>query len=165
MAERPSTVDFTTLDRRAAALLPPAHPPGAALRLICELLQAEVPHYDWVGFYFAVPAQRMLALGPFAGEPTEHVRIPYGRGICGQSAETEDTFIVPDVSAAENYLSCSVATKAEIVVPVFLNGRYVAQIDIDSHTQDPFGPEDEPFLKRLAEMVAPYVPEVFNPAG
>ncbi len=157
------SVDFSTLERRAVELLPPANDAGKAFHLICTLLKDEVPHYDWVGFYFAVPEQRLLALGPFAGAPTEHTRIPYGRGICGQSAVSEQTFVVPDVNAAENYLSCSAETRAEIVVPVFHNGAFVAEIDIDSHSRDPFSSADEEFLTRLAAAVAPFVRDVFDP--
>ena len=157
-------VDFRGLERRALELLPPRNEAGSGLQLICELLRDEVPRYDWVGFYFAVPRQHLLVLGPFAGTPTEHVRIPYGRGICGQAAESLGTVVVPDVSAAENYLSCSLETKAEIVVPVFLHDTFIAEIDIDSHTAGPFGPEDEAFLSRLARAVAPHLPAVFHPS-
>ncbi len=155
--------DFSSIESRALELLPPRNEAGRSLQLICDLLRDEVPHYDWVGFYFAVPQQRMLALGPFAGTPTEHTRIPYGRGICGQTAESLEVLVVPDVSAADNYLSCSIETKAEIVVPLFLGNTFIAEIDIDSHTANPFSTEDEVFLTRLAAAVAPHVTAVFDP--
>lgn len=158
------STDFDNLEARIEALLPPVNAPDRALQSVCDLLCTEVPHYDWVGFYFAVPRARLLVLGPFCGAPTEHTRIPYGRGICGQSAETLDAFVVPDVTAAENYLSCSVETRAELVVPVFLDDGFIAEIDIDSHVRDPFGPADEPFLRRIGALVAPHVPAVFDPA-
>ncbi len=158
------SIDFNTLEQKVCDLLPPAKEPGQSLQLICDLLCRQVPHYDWFGFYFAVPDKRLLVLGPFCGDPTDHTQIPYGRGICGQSAESLETFIVPDVSAAENYLSCSIKTKAEIVVPIFLDGSFVGEIDIDSHTRDPFTAEDEPFLRRIAALVAPHIPAVFDPS-
>ncbi len=71
---------------RADAIVSAAADRDEGLASLCRLL-AEVPTYDWVGFYLAEAARRMLVLGPFVGEPTEHVRIPYGRGICGQAAE------------------------------------------------------------------------------
>lgn len=144
-------------------LLPPAKEAGACLQLICDSLKEQVPHYDWVGFYFAVPEQRLLVLGPFSGAPTEHTQIPYGRGICGQSAATERAFVVPDVSAESNYLSCSLQTRAEYVEPIILNGVYVGQIDIDSHTKDPFTEKDAFLLTGVASMVAPLVNQVFSP--
>lgn len=165
MLEAIVSIDTNSLKPKVSALLPPQKEAGQSLQLICDLLRRQVAHYDWFGFYFAVPTRRVLVLGPFSGTPTEHTQIPYGKGICGQSAETLDTFAVPDVSIAENYLSCSVDTKAEIVVPVFLDGRFIAEIDIDSHTRDPFGPKDEPFLQWLGDQVAPHIPTVFDPSA
>ncbi|HUS91799.1 MAG TPA: GAF domain-containing protein [Phycisphaerae bacterium] len=126
-----------------------------ALRAVCELLHGGVGHYDWVGLYRADEGSRTLTLGPFAGEPTEHAEIPFGRGICGQAAERRETFLVQDVSKEGNYLSCSPRVRSEIVVPVFREGRVVGEIDIDSHALAPFTDADRAFLERVAELVAP----------
>ena len=72
------------------------------LKLICKLLRDRVAHYDWVGFYIVDESKKHLVLGPFVGEPTEHVRIPIGKGICGQAAERKETFVVQDVSKETN---------------------------------------------------------------
>lgn len=136
-----------------------AHTPGLlrdeVLQKICDLLETSVPEFNWVGFYLANPnAKRELVLGPFTGEPTEHTHIPYGRGICGQSAETLQTFVVQDVESADNYLSCSVDVKAEIVVPVMKGGLFVGQIDIDSHTRNSITPEHREMLEKICDIVA-----------
>ncbi|TVR60684.1 MAG: GAF domain-containing protein [Spirochaetaceae bacterium] len=137
--------------------------PGTALQLVCECLRAGVAHYDWVGYYIAVPEIRELALGPFDGEKTDHIRIPYGQGICGQAADRLATFTVQDVNLEANYLSCSPRVKSEIVVPVFLDGEFIAEIDIDSHELNVFSDADEAFLKIIAEMTAPLIAK-FRPA-
>ena len=137
--------------------------PGAGLQRVCELLRREVPWYDWVGYYLAVPAERLLVLGPFAGEPTEHLRIPYGRGICGQAAASGRTFMVPDVAAESNYLSCSVRTRAEIVIPLYHRRRLVGELDIDSHTIDPFTRVDTRLLGRIARVTAPLAAALVPP--
>ncbi len=124
------------------------------LQRICDLLREKVSHYDWVGIYFADNKSRELLLGPFAGEETEHVRIKFGQGICGQAAEKLETFVVQDVSKETNYLSCSPFVKSEIVLPIFKNGEFVAELDIDSHKLSPFGEEDEKFLKKVCEMIS-----------
>ncbi|MFP4509059.1 MAG: GAF domain-containing protein [Spirochaetota bacterium] len=155
--------DSDKLIRACRSLLPPANEAGAALQLVCDLLRDTVAHYDWVGLYFAVPEQRLLVLGPFSGAPTQHTQIPYGRGICGQSAETEKTFVIPDVNAEDNYLSCSVLTRAEYVEPIILDGSYIGQIDIDSHTPDPFSDADGRLLSGVATLIGPLVPQVFSP--
>ena len=127
--------------------------PEAAQKAICVIL-SRLPGYDWVGFYVARPAERMLVLGPFVGEPTEHVRIPYGKGICGQTAESGRTFVVADVAQQSNYLACSVKVKSEIVVPVFKDGEFVAELDIDSHTPGAFTPKDRRMLEEVAALAA-----------
>ncbi|NDV16901.1 GAF domain-containing protein [Muricauda sp. TY007] len=121
---------------------------------ICELLRSNVAHYDWVGFYFKNGDKEELKLGPYAGAPTDHTIIPFGKGICGQVAVSNQNFVVPDVAAQDNYIACSITVKAEIVVPLFVNGENVGQIDIDSNTPDPFTAEDERFLEFINAEVA-----------
>lgn len=124
------------------------------LTKVCELLQEHIDYYDWVGFYFANEAERTLHLKAFAGEPTDHTVIPFGKGICGQVAESNQNFVVPDVKAQDNYIACSITVKAEIVIPLFKDGKNIGQIDIDSNTIDPFTEADERFLEWVNEEVA-----------
>ncbi len=125
------------------------------LKTICSMLRDNVPYYDWVGFY-VVDKNRPseLVLGPFEGEPTEHVRIPFGRGICGQAAELKKTFLVQDVTKQTNYLSCSANVKSEIVIPIFKNKKVAGELDIDSYSLSPFTTEDEAFLKKIGEIAS-----------
>ncbi len=129
-------------------------PLDSRLHEICTLLKENVPHYDWVGFYFKNGDKNELKLGPYAGEPTDHTIIPFGKGICGQVAVSNQNFVVPDVKAQDNYIACSITVKAEIVVPLFINGKNVGQIDIDSNTPDPFSEADERFLEFVNTEVA-----------
>lgn len=125
------------------------------LQDICQLLSDEIAVFDWVGFYLVDPdADRELVLGPFVGEATDHTRIPFGTGICGQAADTEETFVVQDVNEADNYLSCSVHVQSEIVVPVMKEEEFVAEIDIDSHTKNAIRNEHRELLEETAELVA-----------
>jgi L-methionine (R)-S-oxide reductase len=62
--------------------------------------------------------------------------------------------VVPDVKAQDNYIACSISVKSEIVVPLFVNGKNIGQIDIDSNTTDPFTDADERFLEFVCQMVA-----------
>lgn len=124
------------------------------LTQVCEILQNNIDYYNWVGFYFANEAERTLHLKAFAGEPTDHTMIPFGKGICGQVAESNTNFVVPDVKAQDNYIACSITVKSEIVIPLFKDGKNIGQIDIDSHTIDPFTKEDEAFLEWVNKQVA-----------
>jgi L-methionine (R)-S-oxide reductase len=149
-------LNFSTLTPEVDTIMAGAGDPGARLLSLCVLLKARVPHYNWFGFYIARRDAPLLDLGPYAGESTTHTLIPFGRGICGQAAESGDTFVVDDVSSASNYLACSLKVKSEIVVPVFVSGtREVAgEIDIDSHAVAAFSAEDRAFLENLALTVA-----------
>lgn len=121
---------------------------------ICQLLKQSVTYYDWVGFYFKNGDKEELKLRAFAGEPTDHTIIPFGKGICGQVAVSDKNFVVPDVQAQDNYIACSISVKAEIVIPLFVDGHNIGQIDIDSHHADPFTKEDETFLSFVNQSVS-----------
>jgi len=116
------------------------------LREVCSILQKDVSTYDWVGFYFKNGDKRELILKAYAGEPTDHIIIPFGKGICGQVAESNQNFVVDDVAAQDNYIACSIYVKSEVVIPLFVGGQNIGQIDIDSHTKNAFSKEDEDFL-------------------
>ena len=118
---------------------------------ICSLLHEQFPHYDWVGFYWA--EGNTLHLGSFAGNPTEHTQIPFGKGICGQVAESLQTMIVDDVSASDNYIACSIDVRSEIVVPILKNDQFIGQIDIDSHQLNAFSSDDQQFLENVCAKI------------
>jgi len=121
---------------------------------LVQWLDEEVSYYNWTGFYFMNDEKQQLEIGPYVGAYTDHTVIPYGRGICGQVAVSGKTFEVPDVHAQDNYLACSLATKSEIVVPIYKGDDLVGQIDIDSHELDPFTQEDHNLLEAVANFVA-----------
>lgn len=128
------------------------------LQVICNMLHNRIEVFDWVGFYIASTTEdEMLELGPFTGEKTDHTKIPFGTGICGQAADTKETFVVQDVSEASNYLACSIHVKSEIVVPVMKNGTFVAELDIDSHTKNAITDE----IRELCEAVCEQVSHIF----
>ncbi len=127
------------------------------LKKVCRLLSTAISYYNWVGFYIADPARRELLLGPYVGTPTDHIRIAYGRGICGQAVEREQTFLVQDVTQETSYIPCNMHVRSEIVVPVFRSGKVVAEIDVDSLTLSAFSGADQRFLESLAERVAPII--------
>jgi GAF domain-containing protein len=124
------------------------------LKKICGFLKEKIPHYDWVGFYFADHDNKTLHLGPYAGAETDHTVIPFGKGICGQVAESNETFLVEDVHAQDNYIACSIHVKSEIVVPLFVGEKNVGQIDIDSNTANAFTPEDQILLTDVNLLIA-----------
>ena len=132
----------------------PSENTNEKLQKICQLLDQEIDYFNWTGFYFTNGDKEELLLGPYVGASTDHTVIPFGKGICGQVAVSNETFVVPDVTQESNYLSCSIDTKSEIVVPIFKDGKNIGQIDIDSHKIDPFTAEDREMLEWLCVEVA-----------
>lgn len=123
---------------------------------ICTLLKQNISTFDWVGFYLADESGKSeLVLGPFAGKPTDHTRIPFGRGICGQVALSHQTYISQDVHSEENYLACSLEVQSEIVVPIMKNGTFVAQIDIDSNTKNSITEAQKNLLEDICQLLVP----------
>ena len=124
------------------------------LKDVCELLKSSITYYDWVGFYFKNGEKEELKIGPYAGATTDHEIIPFGKGICGQVAVSNENFVVSDVNSQDNYIACSLSVRSEIVIPLFVNNINIGQIDIDSNTIDPFTQKDERFLEFVCESVA-----------
>ncbi len=122
---------------------------------IAMLLNQHLLKYNWVGFYMLEPGANppVLVLGHFQGAMTPHTRIPLNEGICGAAASTGKTVVVDDVKTDPRYLACSLETKSEIVVPVFVNGQVAGELDIDSHFAAAFTPEDRALVEYCAELV------------
>ena len=123
---------------------------------VAQVLHAEFDHFDWVGFYLDDQDKKgFLKLGPYVGPATDHVSIPYGKGICGQVAVSLQTFVSQDVSAEDNYIACSTEVQSEIVVPILKNGVFVAQIDVDSNTKNSITTEQTELLKAICTKLSP----------
>jgi GAF domain-containing protein len=95
----------------------------------------------------------MLALGHYQGAMTVHTRISLNQGICGAAASLGKTVVVDDVKKDPRYLACSLETKSEIVVPIFVHGQVAGELDIDSHFLAAFPEEDRELVEYCAELV------------
>ena len=125
---------------------------------IVAAMAQHLPHFSWTGFYMLDPADpEMLVLGPFVGAATPHVRIPVTQGICGAAVASGETVIVDDVAADPRYLSCSIDTRSEIVVPIYVRGSVIGEIDIDSHDPAAFTEADRAFLEEAARVIGKYI--------
>ena len=125
------------------------------MRAMVKLLHDKMLKYNWVGFYMLEPGAQppMLALGAFEGAMTPHTRIPLNQGICGAAVSSGQTVVVDDVGKDPRYLACSLETKSEIVVPVFVRGKVVGELDIDSHFPAAFTSEDQALVQLCAMLV------------
>jgi GAF domain-containing protein len=154
------TVKIHSLLQRIRELAAVAYDLNALEKGIVEAIAAWLPHYNWTGFYWLDPKDaETLVLGAFVGEPTPHVRIPVSQGICGAAVASGETVVVDDVHADPRYLSCSIKTKSEIVVPIRAHGKVVGEIDIDSHTPAAFTQIDRGFVEEAARIVGAFLEE------
>ena len=142
--------------RREVTELAQAAPTARDLmQQMVKMLHERMLKYNWVGFYMLEPGAvpPMLALGAFEGAMTPHTRIPLNQGICGAAASSGLTVVVDDVSKDPRYLACSLETKSEIVVPVFVKGKVVGELDIDSHFPSAFTREHQELVQYSAMLV------------
>jgi|SRR5437868_2242816 len=157
----PTAAKTPGLKQHLEALAATAHSADELMRGIVALLHERMSDFNWVGFYMLeTPPDGqppVLVLGPYVGAPTPHTRIPLNQGICGAAASSGNTVVVDDVQSDPRYLACSVETKSEIVVPIFVRGRVVGELDIDSHSPAAFGPEARALVEHCARLVGNYL--------
>jgi L-methionine (R)-S-oxide reductase len=122
---------------------------------VALLLHDRMLKYNWVGFYMLDPDADppALVLGHYQGAMTPHTRIPLHQGICGAAASSGKTVVVDDVKKDPRYLACSLETKSEIVVPIFVRGKVAGELDIDSHFLAAFASEDRELVEYCAQLV------------
>ena len=97
--------------------------------------------------------QNELVLGPFQG-PVACTRIGFGKGVCGTAWKETKTIVVPDVDLFPGHIACSSLSRSEIVVPVFINGKVVGVLDIDSKELNQFNAEDAEALEEIARLIS-----------
>ena len=131
------------------------------MSVIVGRLQERLSHFNWVGFYMIEKGRPredpMLVLGPYVGAETPHKRIPLNQGICGAAVTHGETLVVDNVNADPRYLACSIETKSEIVVPIFVKGAVVGELDIDSHQPAAFTSDDRKLVEHCATLVGRYL--------
>jgi L-methionine (R)-S-oxide reductase len=151
----PVTDRVQELQQEVTELAPAVPTAQELMQRMVKLLHERMLKYNWVGFYMLEPGAQppMLILGAFEGAMTPHTRIPLNQGICGAAASSGQTVVVDDVSKDPRYLACSLETKSEIVVPVFVHGTVVGELDIDSHFPAAFTPEHQELVQYCAKLV------------
>jgi len=137
-ADKPSF--YRALVEAADALTAGEPDPIANMANVAALLWESLPDVNWAGFYRNVGGE--LVLGPFQGRPA-CIRIPFGKGVCGAAAASLAPQLVADVHAFPGHIACDAASRAELVVPIVVDGALVGVLDLDSPTPARFDKEDE----------------------
>jgi GAF domain-containing protein len=127
----------------------------SVMEQMSKRLHEKMTRYNWVGFYLVDPADSSyLIVGPYAGSFTPNVRIPFGTGLCGAAAASGQVVVVQDVTKDPRYLAGSSTVKSEIVVPILVNRRLAAELDVESYFADSFPKTEQEFVEACAAAVA-----------
>jgi GAF domain-containing protein len=122
------------------------------LKLAADRIRAAGAPYTSVYLYMLDGDE--LVLEAYAGRETEHTRIPVGKGVCGTAVSTGQDQNVPDVQAVSNYIACNAWTRSELVVLIRRGAVILGQIDVDSDVPDPFTPDEEAAVRKVADALA-----------
>jgi len=142
---------YRELAEAADALTAGESDPIANMANVAALLWESLPDLNWAGFYRNLGGE--LVLGPFQGRPA-CIRIPFGKGVCGTAASTLEPQRVADVDAFPGHIACDAASRAELVVPILVEGRLIGVLDLDSPAPGRFDKEDEEGCVRLVQRLS-----------
>jgi L-methionine (R)-S-oxide reductase len=146
-------IDGAKIARRIQEMRGEGYMSDAMLREAVKQIKASDSRYNFVGIYMLNSETNELWLQNYLGEPTDHARIPVGRGVCGTAVAEKKNQNVPDVTQVGNYLSCSPRTKSELVVLIYAGQEIVGQIDIDAKEINAFSKDDQTGIEAIAEKL------------
>ncbi|MBL4706534.1 MAG: GAF domain-containing protein, partial [Flavobacteriales bacterium] len=106
----------------------------------------------WVGFYLK-DSEQELVLGPFQG-PIACTRIRIGKGVCGTCWQDEQPILVDDVDQFPGHISCSSASRSEVVIPIFNGKEVIGILDIDSAHLADFSKVDVNGLEKICKLIS-----------
>ncbi|MBY6035173.1 GAF domain-containing protein [Fictibacillus nanhaiensis] len=147
---------YSLLSKQLEALLEGETNETANLANASALLNQFLDRVNWVGFYTLEQESNQLVLGPFQGLPA-CVRIPLGKGVCGTSAQNQETLVVEDVHQFPGHIACDAASQSEIVIPLVKNGKLLGVLDIDSPEKGRFDNVDRENLEKYCEVLLQYI--------
>ncbi|TWX73965.1 GAF domain-containing protein [Colwellia sp. C1TZA3] len=116
---------------------------------VSALLFEQLTEVNWVGFYRMVNDE--LVLGPFQGK-VACIRIPLSRGVCGTAASENKVQRVADVHEFDGHIACDASTNSEIVLPLTLDKKVIAVLDIDSIAFNRFDKDDQAGLEKIISL-------------
>jgi len=123
----------------------------SSLSNLTAALKQSFDEISWVGFYLF--DGNKLYLGPFQGQ-VACTEIELGKGVCGTSAEKQESIIVPDVDKFPGHIACDTGSRSEIVVPVMKNQKLFGVLDIDSYKYNSFDETDKKYLEEICTLLS-----------
>ncbi len=141
---------YNELTQQVEAIIGTEKDQIANMANISALLFEALEQVNWSGFYRLV--ENELVLGPFQGK-VACIRIPVGKGVCGTAVSLDKTQRIADVHKFSGHIACDAASNSEIVIPVKLQGKIVAVLDIDSVAYNRFDEEDQRGLEAIVKIL------------
>ena len=78
--------------------------------------------------------------------------------MCGECARTAAPVLVPDVHAHPDHIACDEASRAELVLPLAVAGRFAGMLDMDARVTAFFAERDVAPLRRVLAALAASAP-------
>lgn len=150
ISERGNAEHYRSMQQQLTALVSGEPDLIANLANISAFLYDQLDDLNWLGFYIA--RDNELVLGPFQGK-VACVRIPFTKGVCGAAASSQQVQRIADVHAFAGHIACDSASNSEIVLPIVVDGKTVAVLDIDSPIIGRFSATDEQGLAELLPLL------------
>ena len=125
---------------------------------IAQRLHEKMTRYNWVGFYLIDPDNaETLVVGPYVGSFVPQARVPLDKGLCGAAARSGQTVVADDVTKDPRYLAGSSMVISEIVVPMSVNNKFAAELDVESYFPGTFTKAEQDFIEACAQIVGKYL--------
>jgi L-methionine (R)-S-oxide reductase len=146
MMKQYDSVDYELLNKQLVALMSAESDALANSANFTGLLYNAISDINWLGIY--VLRGNELVLGPFQGKPA-CVRLPLGKGVCGNAANKQQTLRIEDVHEFDGHIACDSASRSEIVVPLISSGTLLGVLDVDSPDIGRFSEMDQSGIEKL----------------
>ena len=150
MGMKSDRINYQELQKQLCSLISGVPHPVANLANTAALLYEALPDLNWAGFYLL--KGQTLVLGPFQGK-TACIEIPVGKGVCGTAIAENKSQLVPDVHAFPGHIACDCASRSEVVIPIRVQGKPIAVLDLDSPTVGRFTESDREGLEALVKVL------------
>ena len=142
--------DYNVLNKQLKEIVEGVPHRIANLANASALLFNTLENLNWAGFYLLDGDK--LVLGPFQGKVACTI-IPIGRGVCGTAVAENRTVVVQNVHNFNGHIACDSNSLSEIVVPIRVDGKIVAVLDVDSPLENRFTEKDRTGLEQFAHLI------------
>jgi len=141
--------EYELIQKQVEAIITEESDIIANMANISALLFESLDDVNWVGFYRILSEE--LVLGPFQGK-VACIRIPLGKGVCGTAVSENKTMRIANVHDFSGHIACDANSNSEIVIPIRVDNKVIAVLDIDSPIFERFDEDDQTGLENIINL-------------